>query len=107
NVTEIPVTTHSTSYQVDIEEQIISVEFACYLVVSTAALLVIVYIITNVMADFIVFTTQVKFPGQYAFITGTLFAFLITTYVTYYINTFYQLTRVLFMFLLFLTFYIV
>lgn len=86
--------------------EVCSKEFGAYLVVTIAAFLVVVYIISNIITSFIVFARDVGFPGQYAFITGTLLSFLTLNYVAFHIGTYYGSTMVLASYLYFLFAYI-
>lgn len=79
--------------------------FTSYLVVTAVALIVIVYVITNVMADFILFSRDVMFPGQQSFMIGTLMALLTSALVTYQSRRCHESNIVLGAYLGFLVFY--
>lgn len=84
-----------------------STEFAGHLLLAAITLAVITYILVRVMEHFIVFTRDLRIPSEKSFIVGTLLSLFALTYVVYNANHYYNLTRVLMLFIFFLVLYII
>ena len=92
----------------NIDEQLQSRNFIAYSVVSTFVLFIIVYIIMNVIGNYIIYSHNTGFPDEKVFIVGTLFMLIFITYGTYNATAQCPNTQIIFWgYVVFLTVYVI
>jgi hypothetical protein len=69
-----------------LDKQLETRKFLCYMIITVVIFFIVLYIVRNVMADYLFYANDTGFPGPFIFVFGTLAYMLLITYSSYYLS---------------------